>query len=211
MSQSESETEQNDTIEAQRQPTGDPTDEPHRGQPTGEPELPLSEVFGLLKNERRRIVLKFLKETEEPATTSDLAEYVASQETEKPIVEVTSSERKRAYVGLYQCHLPKMDAMDVIEFNKPRGIVELGANADTVDPYLDSAADRGDTADAPWPLRFLGLSLVSLVLLGIGSMADGLVLYGAFATVVVAFGALSLLYWNATRTAGRADPSVDGS
>jgi len=37
---------------------------------------------------------------------------------------LTSRERKRVYVGLYQCHLPKMDGVGVIEFDKNRGTIE---------------------------------------------------------------------------------------
>jgi hypothetical protein len=169
-----------------------------RDQPVSESDLPLDQVFSLLKNERRRLVLEYLKTTENPASTSDLAEFVASHETGKPVSHINSSERKRAYVGLYQCHLPKMDDMEVIEFNKPRGIVTLGRNADVADPYLSvSAGESAATSDA-WPPRFVALSLVSLALLVAGTLAGALVTYAAFVAVVTAFGVASLLYWYET-------------
>jgi hypothetical protein len=184
-----------------------------RDQPVseGEPELPLDQVFSLLKNERRRLVLEYLKTTENPASTSDLAEFVASHETGKPVSHINSSERKRAYVGLYQCHLPKMDDMGVIEFNKPRGIVTLGRNADVADPYLSVSAGKSAATSDAWPTRFLALSLVSLALLVAGTLAGALVTYAAFVGVVAAFGAASLGYWYeaAGRDLGDDDTDVD--
>jgi hypothetical protein len=39
-------------------------------------------------------------------------------------------------VALYQCHLPKMDDADVIDFDHSRGTVERGPNADQLYVYL---------------------------------------------------------------------------
>ena len=86
-------------------------------------------LFDILKNERRRRALEYLRE--EPTTTlSDLAEHVAALENDKSVRELTSSERKRVYVGLYQCHLPKMADAGVIQWSTDTGI----ATAEDVAP-----------------------------------------------------------------------------
>jgi hypothetical protein len=120
-------------------------------------ELPLDHVFEILKNQRRRYVLRYLRETEESVSMSDLAEQVAAWENDKSVEQLTSSERKRVYVGLYQCHLPKMDGMDVVEFNKPRGVIERGVNAPIVEQYLDQEEDEEE-----WERYFAGLSVMSV-------------------------------------------------
>jgi hypothetical protein len=99
-------------------------------------ELSLDVMFEVLKNERRRFVLRHFDENEGPVALGDLAEHVAARENDKPVRELSSGERKRVYVGLYQCHLPKMDDAGIVDFNRNRGRIELGPNADLLDEYL---------------------------------------------------------------------------
>lgn len=92
-------------------------------------------VFELLKNERRRRVLKILEKQNE-TTLSTLAEEIAAKEngTEKRLL--SSSQRKRVYIALYQCHLPKLDDAGVVEFEQARGTVEMIDRADQLFSYL---------------------------------------------------------------------------
>jgi hypothetical protein len=123
-------------------------------------QLPLDQIFDVLRNERRRLALKYLLERDEQVTLSDLAENIASHEVGKPVEQLSSSERKCAYVGLYQCHLPKMAEMDIIEFNKPRGTIELGERAATLGYYLHLMKNPGRKA---WPRYFVAVSIVGAV------------------------------------------------
>lgn len=100
-------------------------------------ELPLDQLFEILKNSRRRETIRYLHENGGDATLSDLAEHIAAIENDTTIRAISSSQRKRVYVGLYQCHLPKMDDTDVVDFNQNRGTIELGPNADQLDAYLE--------------------------------------------------------------------------
>lgn len=87
--------------------------------------LTLDERFEILKNERRRFVLEYLSSAEQPVELSELADHLAAIENDSTVEAITSSERKRVYVALYQFHLPKMDRMDVIDYDKDRGKVAL--------------------------------------------------------------------------------------
>ena len=98
--------------------------------------LPKDVIFGLLSVERRRLVLKYLHDNEGPVTVSDLAEQIAATENDTEVRLISSQQRKRVYVGLYQCHLPKLDDTDVISYDKPRGTVESQPNATQLYPYL---------------------------------------------------------------------------
>jgi hypothetical protein len=126
--------------------------------------LPLDQVFGILKNQRRRYVLQYLHDTDGQVTLSDVAEQIAAWENDKDIRQISSGERKRVYVGLYQCHLPKMDAVGVISFNKPRGTIDLGPNSEPLYRYLDTD-DEAD--EPPWHRYSVALSLAGALVLGI--------------------------------------------
>lgn len=116
--------------------------------------LPLDQVFEIVKNQRRRYVLRYLNAVDGEVSLSDLAEQIAAWENDKEIRKITSSERKRVYVGLYQCHLPKMAGMDVITYNKARGIIGRGENADAVEPYLHV---NEPTLESYWGKHYTGV------------------------------------------------------
>ncbi|WP_157744137.1 DUF7344 domain-containing protein [Halopenitus persicus] len=125
--------------------------------------LPLDQMFDILKNQRRRYVLEYLSDADEAVSLSEIAEQIAAWENDKDVTQISSSERKRVYVGLYQCHLPKMDALDVVSFNKPRGIIELGDNVDELYTYLERTEEpEGE----PWHVYSLVLSLAGATVLG---------------------------------------------
>ena len=88
-------------------------------------QLGINETFEILKNDRRRMVLSYLRTNDGAATLKELADYVTAEENNVDISSITSSQRKRVYVGLYQFHLPKMSDMDIIEYDKGRGTVTL--------------------------------------------------------------------------------------
>ncbi|WP_255149590.1 DUF7344 domain-containing protein [Halorarius halobius] len=179
----------------EEEPTTDGEETPATGGTPPVTALPLDQVFDVLKNERRRLVLRYLKRNDQPVSTSDLAEHVAAHETGKSIEQISSDERKRAYVGLYQCHLPKMDSMDVVEFNKSRGIVRLGENGSCVDPYLGGPDPGADQNADVWARRYLGLSGVSLGLLVLTTVAAPPVATTVgFALVSLAFCVTSALH-----------------
>ena len=96
-------------------------------QEQSEPEkIPLDLTFEILKNQRRRLVLDYLRDVEDGQTTiGELAEHIASIENKKPVSALSSQERKRVYIALYQSHLPKMADAGVIDYDKNRGTVSL--------------------------------------------------------------------------------------
>jgi hypothetical protein len=131
-------------------------------------ELPLDQTFELLKNRRRRAVLQYLRETdEEVVSIGELAEHIAAVENDIDVDAVSSSQRKRAYVGLYQCHLPKMDDMNVIEFRKNRGEISRASNATRLEEFLD----HDHNVTRPWYPYYLAIALGGVFLLAVGQFA----------------------------------------
>lgn len=122
----------------------------------------LDRVFGVLSNRRRRQVIQYLRERDGTATVGELAEHIASEEDDTPIQQLSSSDRKRVYVSLYQNHLPVIADANIVEYDKNRKTVRLGDGAEKLEPYID---DRDDPAQARVPV---GVALVvsAVVLLG---------------------------------------------
>lgn len=177
-------------------------------QDMGDPDpLSLDVMFELLKNKRRRDLLRYLEEEDDVVTMSDLAEHVAAIENEIPESQLSSQQRKRVYVALYQCHLPILDRADVVNFNKPRGLIERTPRADQLQPYLEQTPHRSD----PWPRVYLTFGIVAAVGFSIVSVGGGAswmvtstVLFFTFVLL-----ALSLLHWHWGREVP-ALPSVMG-
>lgn len=98
--------------------------------------LDLDNVFGILKNQRRQRILRYLSTHDGEVTIGTLSEHIAALEHDTTPDELTWRERKRVYIGLLQCHLPKLDDVNAIKFNKARGIIERGPTASQFEPYL---------------------------------------------------------------------------
>ena len=154
-------------------------------------ELPLDQVFEILKNERRRLVLHYLESNDGESTLSDLAEHIAAIENDTTVKAISSTQRKRVYVGLYQCHLPKMDDMDIIEFDQNRGTVKLSQNAEQVKSYL------GEPDEQPWYKMYLGVTVVGATLFVIaqaGASQYGLTPAVILFLLILGIGTLGILH-----------------
>jgi len=111
------------------------------------PALSKDTLFEILKNQRRRDALLYLKTNDGVATLSDMAEFIAAKENGIDIGALSSSQRKRVYIGLYQCHLPKMAGAGIVDFDKNRGNIALRPAAEQLDVYLaDDVTAGADTA-----------------------------------------------------------------
>ena len=143
-------------------------------------EVGLDETFDILRNQRRRDVLLYLVDTEDgTATLGDLAEHVAAKENEIEPDQLSSKQRKRVYIGLYQCHLPKLDESGVVEYDQDRGTVVLDSDSQ-VFSYL------GEVTESPESSRW---SLYGAVAVS-GLVLTGLLGPGALAAVPTAAWAL---------------------
>jgi hypothetical protein len=118
--------------------------------------LTKNEIFTILKNPRRRETLEYLERNDGEADLSDLAESLAARENDIEVEALSSTQRKRVYISLYQVHLPKMDDLGVLEFDKHRGTIELTDAGAILFPYLhfDPHADEQPAEEADsTPLR----------------------------------------------------------
>ncbi|WP_227374441.1 DUF7344 domain-containing protein [Haladaptatus halobius] len=168
-------------------------------------------VFDVLKNQRRRYALHYLKQAEETVQLSDLAEQVAAWENDTTVDAISAAERKRVYTALYQSHLPKLDDAGIVDYNQNRGIVELATAAEQLDPYLET--NTGD--DISWCKRYLGLAVAGFALLTAAwlevPLLAGIADIGLALLVVLAFTLVAVFHtYDARRapTTGETMPEI---
>jgi len=132
-----------------------PAEEPDHQPP------PLDEIFGVLQNQRRRRILLYLETEDTPTTIGTLAEHVAAAENDIPPSQLRSKQRKRVYISLYQSHLPKLAAVDAVEYDKDRGTVDHGPEFGA----FRSVLHREDEVEADSQVLRAGFSIGGALLL----------------------------------------------
>jgi hypothetical protein len=154
------------------------------------PEPSLDITFDVLRNRRRRLVLKAIEERGGSTTLGELAEHIGGIENNKSPKALNAQERKRVYVGLYQCHLPKMDDAGAIRFDKDRGTVERGPLAEQFHEYLEREVE----IEGNWP-RYYGAAVACSFVVYLGVFFVG----GPTSVVTIAslalVGGLSVYHW----------------
>lgn len=116
-----------------------------------------TEIHDLLRNERRRQVIKHLQDTVGKTTLRDLADSIAERETgESP---PPRNIRKSVYNSLHQTHLPKLDDRGIIEYDADRKTIWLTGDARSVDVYMEVVTPYGIT----WSEYYSLLGILSLL------------------------------------------------
>jgi hypothetical protein len=116
-------------------------------------ELSQDVVFDLLSNPRRRFILSYLRQADGPVDLVDLADQIAAWENDTDVEELTSQQRKRVYVSIYQTHVPKLANAGVVTHDQDSGLVALAGDADEIDRHL-----QGDEGAEPWQFVYLGIA-----------------------------------------------------
>lgn len=120
------------------------------------PVLNKSEIFSVLQNERRRMTLEMLR-SEGPKSLRDISEAIARIESGSPMP--MSNVRKSIYVSMLQTHVPKMETMGIVAYNRESDKLELTPASEGVTYYLESVKK----GDLPWSHFYLGVSILSIV------------------------------------------------
>ncbi|WP_247731532.1 DUF7344 domain-containing protein [Halovivax limisalsi] len=125
--------------------------------------LSKGEVFEVLRNQRRRYVLQYLKQDDRPVELGDLAQQVAAWEYETTLEDVTPEQRKRVYTTLQQTHLPKMDEAEILSFDSDAGVIESTDQTGNVSVYLEIVPGH----EFAWRELYLSLGAVSCALVAV--------------------------------------------
>lgn len=133
-------------------------------EPPASPDAVSSDVvYSVLADKRRRYTIHYLKQRREPVAVRELAEQVAAWEYGKPPDEITSQERKRVYIALYQSHLPTLDKEGIVAYDSDRGVVELTPSMADREIYLEVVPG----GNVPWSLFYVGLVAADSVVLAL--------------------------------------------
>nr|WP_226482010.1 hypothetical protein [Natrinema amylolyticum] len=123
-------------------------------------QLSKGEIFEVLRNQRRRYVLQYLKQDDRPVELGDLAQQVAAWEYETTLEGVTPEQRKRVYTTLQQTHLPKMDGIGILRFDSDQGVIQATERTRDISVYLEIVPGR----EFAWRELYLSLGAISCAL-----------------------------------------------
>jgi len=156
-------------------------------------ELSRDDLFSVLRNERRREVIHYLREHDGAVDLRDLSEYIAAIENDCEPEAVTYKQRKRVQTALYQMHLPKLAEQGIVSYDRRAGRIELAAGAESCLPYLVADANGTHRRWWRWYLLVAAAVTVPLGLAALGVQPFASVSGLTYAVVAcVAFGAISV-------------------
>jgi hypothetical protein len=103
------------------------------------------DAFHILQTKRRRAVIRYIlaHDEQDEFRMRDMVEEIAAWEHDTTVAGLTSQERQRVYIALYQNHLPKLDEHDIIEYNRARGFVRPLPPIALFAPYVEEGLDAG--------------------------------------------------------------------
>ena len=113
-------------------------------------------IFSTLSNQRRRHVLHYMKHNEGPVRIRDLAEQIAAWENGIEVQEISYKQRKRVYTSLHQTHLPKLDDVGIVSYDRNRGTITLEDRARDLEIYLEVVPEN----EVPWSHYYLGIAAI---------------------------------------------------
>lgn len=143
------------------------------------PRLAESEVYDILRNDRRRAVIQHLQSIDGAMTVGDLADVIAESEAgESP---PPRNVRQSVYVSLHQTHLPRLDDAAIVAFDSVQNEVELLDGVSAVSGYLETKPTTASCGQwsklgqlgprVVFGLTLLGVSLVVVSLLGVSPIS----------------------------------------
>ena len=151
-------------------------------------ELDEGEIHEMLRNNRRRLTLEALREGGGEESVRELSERIAAHETgEDP---PPKKKRQSVYVSLHQTHLPKLDELEVVEYDPEERDVLLGDRVEEIEVYMEVVPEYGlSFGEFYLGLALLGLLTTTAVLRfapDVPALTLGAVVVGFFALQMVA-------------------------
>lgn len=157
-------------------------------------ELSQDTVFDVLSSARRRDTIKILREEETPIELTTLAEIVAARENDTTVEELSSQDRKRVYVSLYQTHVPKLVDVGIVEHDTDSGEVWLTPKASAIEQYLENPEQSKAWHRFYLALAVLGGFLFLAISFGIVEFISGALLGQLLVLAFITLAAVQYLF-----------------
>ena len=122
----------------------------------GDEPLDRAEIHSVLSNDRRWHVLELLGE-ERSRDLRSLADEIAARESGTS--PAPRDLRQSVYVTLHQNHLPRLDSLDIVEYDDTAKTVELDDRARDLDVYLEVVEPH----HLSWSEYYLGVAVLGLL------------------------------------------------
>ncbi len=177
----------------------------------GRPTLSQAEVFDLLSNQRRRAIIRYLRNHDGSSITlDDLIDAVVEWEHGVGAGSITDGQRASVYSSLIQTHLPRLEAAGVVEVDDASGEITTTDLTREMELYLEYSP----RSDIPWAEYYVGLSAVSAALIAV-VWADlppfGLLSEVSVAAIIVCFVFISaIVHLFQMRRSRLGHPSFEG-
>lgn len=124
------------------------------------------EIHQILSNSRRRAVIEHLGTTPRAISVRDLSESIAAAETASS--PAPTRVRESVYTSLHQTHLPKLQELGVVYYDRERSEIVPLEGVRAIDPYMEVVTDWGVTWGEYYrALGVLGLTVVVAALASI--------------------------------------------
>lgn len=148
------------------------------------------DIYHILSNPRRREALRHLGENGGKVDVGELSTDIAAAETgERP---PPTNVRDSVYTSLHQVHLPTLEELGVLTYDRETRTVHRRVNAREIDAYMDVVTPFGIT----WEGIYRTLGTVALI----GVVASAADVPGAAATSPLVWGTIGLVAIAVTST-----------
>lgn len=98
-------------------------------------------VLDLCGNKHRRVVLALLAEQQRTLTMDDLTKAIVKHNHHTPLTAVSGETVTRIKTSLYHAHIPKLEAVGLVEYDSERQLVEPTEQFDRIEPHLSAIVD----------------------------------------------------------------------
>jgi len=99
----------------------------------------VDEIFTLLSDQRRRTTFTVLADCDGALSVTELANEILAREPGST-VDRSEDELSSVSLSLAHIHLPKLEAMGLVEYDAERNLVEPTATFDRVKPFVSTVA-----------------------------------------------------------------------
>lgn len=106
-------------------------------------------VLELCQHEHRRLVLGVLAEERRAMSVGELAEAVGAPEGDAAPRDGPEAGHDRIRAGLHHRHLPRLEAVGLVEYDDGRNVVELTDEFDRVEPSVSAVLEAGPAVVEP--------------------------------------------------------------
>lgn len=104
---------------------------------------PLNRILASLRGAHRRYLLYYLRE-EDPCDLDEASRRIAAWEYECHPADVPSEIHDRIKSELYHVHIPKLDDLNIIDYDDQTGAIRHHDPPDRLDDFIDLAREEDE-------------------------------------------------------------------